>query len=353
MESFLHRAVLENVLVSVIVPVYNAEEYVSRCLTSILGQSYRNIEIIVINDGAKDSSLDICLEFARKDNRIKVLSTENKGAAAARNIGLGVAGGGYIVFVDSDDALESDFVETLLKAAELHSADICICGYKKNGKNCLIDEYGKTELITDRRVLGKALIVERRIGVMPWGKLYKRECIGDIRFVEGRTNEDDLFCHQVLSHCATVAKVNLPLYLYTVNNTGVTYGNFGIRQVDILPIALHRLEVIEDTWPEYLDTAMYIAACSFIDLHIEYAKRHLWSDDSFTKKIMVDRGGLFDFFMRHQDLLGNEIQAKISFYYNNAGKIMFRDRVRYLRNAGVLFVKNYAHKLKRECEEGT
>lgn len=108
---------------------------------------------------------------------------------------------------------------------------------------------------------------------MPWGKLYNKECIGEIRFVEGRTNEDDLFCHQMLSRCSTVAKVNLPLYLYTVNNTGVTYDSFGTRQVDILPIALHRLEVIEETWPEYLDTAMYIAACSFIDIHIEYAKR--------------------------------------------------------------------------------
>lgn len=201
-------------------------------------------------------------------------------------------------------------------------------------------------------MLGKALIVERRIGVMPWGKLYKRECIGEIRFVEGRTNEDDLFCHQVLSRCSTVAKVNLPLYLYTVNNTGVTYGSFGPRQVDILPIALHRLEVIEETWPEYLDTAMYIAACSFIDIHIEYAKRHLWNDEHFTKKLMEDREGLFEFFMRHQDQLGNEIKTKILFYQNNAGKIMLRDRVRYLRNAGVLFVKNYVHKLKkRGCEE--
>lgn len=320
-------------------------------LDQLIGQSYRNIEIIVINDGSKDSSLEICLEFAHKDNRITVLSTENKGASTARNIGLGVAGGGYIIFVDSDDALESDFVETLLKAAELHRVDICICGYKKNGKNCLIDEYGTTELITDRSMLGKALIVERRIGVMPWGKLYKRECIGEIRFVEGRINEDDLFCHQVFSRCSTVAKVNLPLYLYTVNNIGVTYGSFGTRQVDILPIALHRLEVIEETWPEYLDTAMYIAACSFIDIHIEYAKRHLWNDERFTKKLMADREGLFEFFMRHQDQLGNEIKTKILFYQNNAGKIMLRDRVRYLRNAGVLFVKNCVHKLKRGCGE--
>lgn len=98
MESFLHRDDLLNILVSVIVPVYNAEEYVGRCLTSLLGQSYRNIEIIVINDGSKDSSLEICLEFAHKDNRITVLSTENKGASTARNIGLGVAGGGVYHF---------------------------------------------------------------------------------------------------------------------------------------------------------------------------------------------------------------------------------------------------------------
>ena len=121
--------------------------------------------------------------------------------------------------------------------------------------------------------------------------------------------------------------------------------------MDILLIALHRLEVIEETWPEYLDTAMYIVACSFIDIHIEYAKRHLWNDERFTKKLMADREGLFEFFMRHQDQLGNEIKTKIVFYQNNAGKIMLRDRVRYLRNAGVLFVKNCVHKLKMGCGE--
>lgn len=342
----------ENKLVSVIVPVYNVEKYISRCIDSIISQSFRNMEIILVDDGSTDNSLELCESYAQKDNRIKLIAKENEGSSVARNIGLGLAEGKYIVFIDSDDALESDFVETLLKAAELHRADICICGYKKNGKNCLIDEYGKTELITDRSMLGKALIVERRIGVMPWGKIYKKECIGNIRFIKGRINQDDLFCHQVFSHCSSVVKVNLPLYLYTENNTGVTYSNFGIRKIDILPIALHRLEVIEETWPEYLDTAMYIAACSFIDLHIEYAKRHLWNDERFTKKLMVDREGLFEFFMRHQDKLSNEIKEKVSFYYNNVGKIMLRDRVRYLRNAGVLFVKNYAHKLKkRGCEE--
>lgn len=98
MESFLNRNDLKNILVSIIVPVYNAEKYVDRCLTSILGQSYGSIEIIIINDGAEDSSLEICLEFAQKDNRITVLSTENKGASTARNIGLEVARGGVYHF---------------------------------------------------------------------------------------------------------------------------------------------------------------------------------------------------------------------------------------------------------------
>lgn len=337
----------ENKLVSVIVPVYNVEKYISRCIDSIIRQSFRNMEIILVDDGSTDNSLKLCESYAQKDNRIKLIAKENEGSSVARNIGLGLAEGEYIVFIDSDDSLEFDFVETLLKVAEFHSADICICGYKKDGKNCLIDEYGKTELITDRSMLGKALIVERRIGVMPWGKIYKKECIGNIRFIKGRINEDDLFCHQVFSHCSSVVKVNLPLYIYTKNNTGVTYNNFGIRKIDILPIAFYRLEIIEKIWPEYLGTAMYIAACSFIDLHIEYAKRKLWNDECFTKKLLVDRENLFKFFMRNQDQLGNEIKEKVSFYYNNVGKIMFCDRARYLRNAGVDFAKNYVCKLKR------
>lgn len=337
-------------MVSIIVPVYNVEKYLAKCLDSIVSQTYRNIEIVLINDGSTDQSLAICTSYAKADDRIQVITKENEGAAIARNVGLDLAKGAYIFFVDSDDAIQPNMVEVLVKNAEWNHADVCVCGYKKNGQDCLIDNLGETELIADRSALGKALILQRRIGVMPWGKLYKKECIGNIRFVSGRTNEDDLFCHQVFARCQTVVKVNLPLYLYTVNQAGVTYGGFSIRQIDILAIAWKRLEEVEKVWPEYLDSAMYVAACSFIDLHVAYAIRHLWNDDCFTKKLLADREELFHFLIRNRERLDKEIRIKIEFYYTHMGKIMFRDRLRCMRNAGINFAKSYVHRLRIGCE---
>lgn len=125
-------------MISIIVPIYNVEQYLIQCLESILNQTCRDIEIILIDDGSQDCCGEICDEYARKDNRIKVYHTNNGGLAAARNYGIEKATGEYIGFADSDDWIEPDMFEVLLSQAEKHKAEIAICG-------CYYEYLGKTE----------------------------------------------------------------------------------------------------------------------------------------------------------------------------------------------------------------
>ena len=121
---------MDQPLVSIILPVYNAQNHLARCIGSILNQTYKNIELIILNDGSKDHSLPVCEEFRAKDSRIVLVDKENSGVSDTRNLGLKLAGGEYVQFVDSDDYIDPDFTRHLVEAAEAHHADLVIAPYK-------------------------------------------------------------------------------------------------------------------------------------------------------------------------------------------------------------------------------
>ena len=121
---------MDQPLVSIILPVYNAQNHLARCIGSILNQTYKNIELIILNDGSKDHSLPVCEEFRAKDSRIVLVDKENSGVSDTRNLGLKLAGGEYVQFVDSDDYIDPDFTQHLVEAAEAHHADLVIAPYK-------------------------------------------------------------------------------------------------------------------------------------------------------------------------------------------------------------------------------
>ena len=118
-----------NILVSIVVPIYNAENYLTKCIYSIIKQTYKNIEIILVNDGSTDNSLKICETFALNDKRIIIISQKNMGVSTARNIGINVAKGEYISFVDSDDTIEDNYIQELVDNSNSGKVDVVICGY--------------------------------------------------------------------------------------------------------------------------------------------------------------------------------------------------------------------------------
>lgn len=183
----------EKILVSIIVPYYNVEEYIRQCLDSILIQTYTNIEIILIDDGSTDGSGHIVNKYARRDSRIKVFYQANKGLSAARNLGLDNATGDYILFVDSDDFVEKDFVKIALMEIISHNVEIATFGYnlimphdgiiiKKN--TCMSKALSKEEAIKE------LLVLKDVVYNYVWNKIYHRDIFKDIRFPIGRTYED-------------------------------------------------------------------------------------------------------------------------------------------------------------------
>ena len=173
-------------MISVIVPVYNVEPYLRKCLDSIVNQTYRDLEILVIDDGSTDWCGKICDEYAGKDGRIRVFHTENRGLSCARNLGLDNARGEWIGFVDSDDWIETDMYEVLLKRAEETEADIVECGVLEEHPN----RTGKRQeyLVTGTEAV--IMLIHRELSNAVWNKLWKKSCFDKIRFPEGRISRN-------------------------------------------------------------------------------------------------------------------------------------------------------------------
>ena len=194
-------------MISVIVPVYNVEPYLEKCLDSIIGQTYKDLDILVIDDGSTDHSDEICDKYAEKDKRIKVFHTENRGLSAARNLGLENAKGEYIGLVDSDDWIEQDMFEALLSKIEETAADVAECGSfvdypEKSIKRTAIQQVVQSEESIEALLHG-------RISTQVWNKLYNRSCFENVRFPDGRSFEDIATTHKIINH-KSVACVSTP-----------------------------------------------------------------------------------------------------------------------------------------------
>lgn len=211
-----------NEIVSVIIPVYNLQKYISRCIESIINQTYSNIEIIIIDDGSKDNSYKICCNYYQNDNRIKLFKNPSKGVSSARNIGIRNAVGSYICFVDGDDYIEETMIENLVKWIKESKSDIAICGTKdidENGKlikTCLEKEiriYSREEFL-------KGILIGHPFTCVSWGKIYKSEIVKKNLFDESIYIAEDLeWLNRMLSMLNRIYFNPMNLYNWTVRST--------------------------------------------------------------------------------------------------------------------------------------
>ena len=206
--------------VSIIMPVYNAEKYLNRSINSILSQTYKNIEVILVNDGSKDSSAEICDAFAIKDNRIKVFHQKNSGASAARNRGVENASGKYLQFIDSDDFLEPQCTETLVQ--NIKDADMVICGFRKvkKGKNQEVS-FEKNEIIEVKEGAQKFFTTIKAVLYDTiWNKLYLKDKVKTKFNPKYFMGEDGIFNFEYLHECKKIAVITDILYNYEYGNEG-------------------------------------------------------------------------------------------------------------------------------------
>lgn len=208
--------------ISIIIPAYNVENRIDICLNSIENSSYKNLEIIVINDGSKDNTLNIIKKHVEKNPDLYVLiDRENKGISATRNEGLVIATGDYISFVDSDDAIEHDMYEKLVKKLENSNSDIVVCGYKSvNDNDEILDVYSLKGINVDTLERNPKLV--HLLDYAPWNKLYKRKLFSNIKFPLNTKYEDLNTILKVFAKAKRIEVVDEPLYKYYINNFGET-----------------------------------------------------------------------------------------------------------------------------------
>lgn len=201
-------------LVSVVVPIYNSEKYIQRCINSITNQTYTNIEIILIDDGSIDSTSYILEQSASRDNRIKVISKKNEGVANTRNLGIRLANGKYIMFIDNDDYIPEIYVQTYVEAIEKQNLDLVIGGYQRVNihGNCLFSDYPRDSN------WGKYIILA------PWAKIYRVKLIKDnsIEFLDYPIGEDVYFNLQIFDKTEKIAAINDISYKWFFNEDSIS-----------------------------------------------------------------------------------------------------------------------------------
>lgn len=225
--NYIGEKQMNNGLISVIVPVYNAGKYFNNCINSIVNQTYKNLEIIIVDDGSTDSSPEICDKWAEKDSRIKVIHKENSGASSARNTGIDSAKGDYIAFVDADDRIELDMYEIMLNEIIENNADAARCGIDRVSDDGSVDDWGTGNYdikIADTHQIMKD--VGEGFGLVPVSivnKLIKKKCIADIRFdTRYKFSEDTLFNFMVAGNIKKMVYHDVNRYHYTFNMSSIT-----------------------------------------------------------------------------------------------------------------------------------
>lgn len=217
-----------NVLVSIIIPVFNVRPYLVEAIESVINQTYQNLEIIIIDDGSTDGSSEICDDFARHDCRIRVIHKENRGLSAARNAGLDISSGNAIAFLDSDDAYHKKYIEKMLSAMAQEEVDLVICKYQVNRsiENMSFDDKLRAIPLIEAgrydRLHALYSLVDGSINPMVWNKLYKRELWDEIRFPEGHVHEDIDITYRILDRCQKICVVIDSLYLRRIRSGSIT-----------------------------------------------------------------------------------------------------------------------------------
>ena len=219
--------------ISVIVPIYNVEQYLRKCIDSIINQTYKNLEIILVDDGSTDGSGEICNKYEQQDERIRVIHKKNGGAADARNKGLEVITGKFVSFVDSDDWIEYNFYENMIEQAIKYNADIVVSNYNYVSDNgdiiCRYEKNDKVRYNTEEAM--NEMIHDGFIQAVIWNKLYLKSCIKDIRFKVGKICEDEFFTYKIIANAKEVVYNSKPLYFYR-KREGSVMNKYKLNRLD-------------------------------------------------------------------------------------------------------------------------
>lgn len=288
-------------LITVIIPIYNVEQYLHQCVDSILNQTYKNLEIILVDDGSPDNCGVICDKYAKLDERIRVIHKKNGGLSDARNAGLNIMQGEYIVFVDSDDWMEPDGINYLYQLAEKNDADLVIGGVEK-----VEDESGKIIWTTrDTKPLFYAYQKSQEAmkdmflnGCASWARLYKKSVHESIRFPVGEINEDEAIVLNILDLCQKIVQTNHVVYKYRYRKQSITSTNWHKKKMLWHEHCKKNLEYISEKYPELIPYAEY-----------RYCSSTLWCLNNMTADVKQYKMEIFELRIKLKSMLPRVIKT--------------------------------------------
>ena len=241
-------------LISVIVPVYNTEQYLAKCVESIQNQTYPNIEIILVDDESPDGSPKLCDELAEKDGKIKVIHQKNRGLGGARNSGKHASHGEYIAFVDSDDYIEPDMYEKMYQALQKYDCQIVSSGFIRESESMTnIIDY-PDEVLVSKEAIDRLIKMNQAGGNSACNKLFQRDMILPIDFPEQRLWEDMLVMYRIFEKAKMIATIRYAGYHYVQRGTSIIHDNQGIDECKRVEAFFERATMLED---KYMDLALY------------------------------------------------------------------------------------------------
>lgn len=271
-----------NELISIIIPIYNVEQYLPRCLDSVTGQTYRNLDIILIDDGSTDNSSAVMERYAVLDSRIRIFHKPNGGLSEARNFGLDKANGSYITFVDSDDWISPEYIEHLYNNMQEYKADISVVNSIKvwntdisnisTENNTGITEYTHIGAISD-------MWYQKTISTNAWGKLYRADLFEDIYYPVGKIYEDLAVTHLLLWRADKIVYSPEPLYYYYQRNDSIMYRRFDARNMDRIHAGSELLGWAQENCPQLMPAAQTRFFVSNIQVLREIPLQESYADE--------------------------------------------------------------------------
>lgn len=226
---------MNNELISVILPIYNVELYLKECIESVISQSYKNLEIILVDDGSTDQSPYICDEYVKIDSRIKVIHKENGGLSDARNVGIQASSGSYIALVDSDDLIAQSFIEELYEGCIKSNAMIAACAYSKFSNEDEIvcsNNQDNAQVISGRELIKQIYLGQAgEFGFVAWNKLYRRDLFDSIQYPFGRIYEDTFTTYKLFLNSNQIALLNKSLYFYRIRPESIMSTMVSLKKI--------------------------------------------------------------------------------------------------------------------------
>ena len=270
----------ESELISIVIPIYNVEKYLACCIESVIRQTYKALEIILVDDGSTDSCPDICDKYEKIDTRIIVIHKENGGLSDARNAGLAIARGKYITFIDSDDFVSEKFIEELFKAMIQNNSDISVCNYKMVDENATkqedIDNDMSTLLFSNKEALHHAYQGDiKGFEFLAWGKMYKKALFTEnkIEYPKGKIHEDTFTTYKLLDKANTVVYIGCQLYYYRLRQGSIMQSSYNIKHLDLIDATKEACDYFKGS-PELLKLAVNNHLRSLLKTYYDVSKKY-------------------------------------------------------------------------------